>query len=484
VVTALDAGCGIGFFSNHLAQHGLKVTGIDARAENVAEAKSRYPGVDFRAQDVEDPSIRDLGSFDLVLCYGLLYHLENPFRAVRNLYEVTGRVLLIESLIAPYEGPLALLADESQGEDQALRHVAFIPTEACLVKMLYRAGFPAVYRLAEQPDHEEFRETLRQRRRRTVIAASKIDLRCDLLQAVPEPRVDDVWCKSWAKLGKYFARFRMKLRAMAWAARNKFIPQFPLPVVLPFGGRWLAWNDTISRCFWFHDRFEEGEQIFLLEFLRPGMTVLDIGAHQGLYSVLAARRVGSTGQVIAFEPSPRELRRLRVNLTLNRCRNVRVESVAVSDLEGTADLFVCLHQETGCNSLCPPAVSEPTGRIPVRVTTLDRYLRQHGISPVDVIKLDVEGAELSVLKGATQLLNATSRPVIVCEIADARTVPWGYHGREIVEFLEAYDYGWFSVLPEGNLEPCQKKEQYHENLIAVPREKVGMLADFLDRSRK
>ena len=99
--TALDAGCGIGHFSKHLADLGLTVTGIDARADNIAEAHKRYAGIDFQAQDIEDPSIQRLGKFDFILCFGLLYHLENPFRAVRNLAALTGSVLMIESMVAP-----------------------------------------------------------------------------------------------------------------------------------------------------------------------------------------------------------------------------------------------------------------------------------------------------------------------------------------------------------------------------------------------
>src|SRR5438309_4114648 len=100
--------------------------------------------------------------------------------------------------------------------------------------------------------------------------------------------------------------------------------------------------------------FERQEQEFLLEFLGPGMTFIDIGAHHGLYSLLASKKVGPSGRVVAFEPSPREFRRLRWNLALNRCRRVRAEPFALGATDGTADLFVCLGWDTGCNSLRPP----------------------------------------------------------------------------------------------------------------------------------
>jgi len=229
------------------------------------------------------------------------------------------------------------------------------------------------------------------------------------------------------------------------------------------------------------DNFEQGEQSFLLQFLRPGMTVLDIGAHHGLYTLLASRKVGPKGYVIAFEPSTREIRRLRWNLLLNRCRNVRVVPSALGSSEGTVEFFVCLGQETGCNSLRPPAVSEPVSKVKVPITTLDRYLERTGFDRVDSAKIDVEGAEMEVLKGASKLLSHC-RPLILCELADIRTEPWGYRSSEIYEFLASQGYRWFSITLEGRLQPCPPKERFHENLLAVPEEKLGLVAAFVEET--
>jgi FkbM family methyltransferase len=232
----------------------------------------------------------------------------------------------------------------------------------------------------------------------------------------------------------------------------------------------------------FKDDFEKGEQSFLLGFLQPGMVVLDIGAHQGLYTLLASREVVPDGQVISFEPSPRELQRLRWNLLLNRCPNVRMEPLALGSDEGAADLFVCLGLETGCNSLRPPAVSEATKPIKVSITTLDNYCQKAGIDVVDFVKLDVEGAEMEVLRGARRLLSRKPRPVIMCELADVRTEPWGYRSSMIYEDLAAWGYHWFSIAPDGRLEPCHMKESFHENLLAVPYEKLDLVAGFVGSS--
>jgi SAM-dependent methyltransferase len=170
--TALDMGCGLGHFSGLLDSQGLAVTGVDGRKENVEEAQRRFPKIAFHHGSLEDPAIAEMGKFDLVLCLGLLYHLENPLLAIRNLQRLTARVLLAESVIFPGKEPLMGLVDEAQLEDQGLNYVAFYPTESCLVKMMYRAGMPHVYRVSAMPDHADFSPPRALRRVRTFLVAS------------------------------------------------------------------------------------------------------------------------------------------------------------------------------------------------------------------------------------------------------------------------------------------------------------------------
>jgi len=186
---ALDAGCGVGIFSEYMRGLGnLHVTAFDAREGNVDEARIRYPGIDFLVCDVEDPKVRELGeTYDLVLCLGLLYHLENPFAAIRNLRALTKKILIIESMVTPSSRSVAKLVDECIGDDQSLNYVTFIPSEACLVKMLYRSGFKAVYRLKRLPDHDDFRKTINHKRRRTIVLASNEQLDSPLFSMVEEP---------------------------------------------------------------------------------------------------------------------------------------------------------------------------------------------------------------------------------------------------------------------------------------------------------
>src|SRR5713226_4522185 len=114
---ALDAGCGVGFFSQTLLECGLNVCGFDGRGENVTEARRRFPHIPFEQGDIEERAIAQLGRFDFVLCFGLLYHLENPLLAIRNLRGLTEKCLLMESMCLPEEKSSMLLRVEPRQED-------------------------------------------------------------------------------------------------------------------------------------------------------------------------------------------------------------------------------------------------------------------------------------------------------------------------------------------------------------------------------
>jgi SAM-dependent methyltransferase len=172
--TAIDVGCGLGYFSRLLRSRGLDVTAVDGRLQNVEEAQRRSVGVQFRQFNAEDANLLSLGTFDLGFCFGLLYHLENPLLTIRNLKALSDKILLVEGVIFPGDEPIMALIDEEVHEDQGLNHIAFYPTEACLIKMLYKAGFKHVYGLMQQPEHDHYRPVNGGRRVRTLLAASDI----------------------------------------------------------------------------------------------------------------------------------------------------------------------------------------------------------------------------------------------------------------------------------------------------------------------
>ena len=477
---AVDAGCGVGFFSQSLADCGLNACGFDGRAENVAEALRRFPQIPFAQADIQDRAILHLGCFDLVLCFGLLYHLENPLLAIRNLRALTDKCLLLESMCLPEERSSMLLREEPRQDDQSLTDLACYPSEGGLAKMLYRAGFPLVYRVTPLPDHDDFRDTPEHSRRRTVLLASFVPIDVAGFRLFPEPHeIEDPWTKKPAalpslplRIGRFLASpTRRKYVTLALRARRVF-PEMPIPLRLPFGAWWLAEKSAMDHELMYNE-FEATETRFVQRLVRAGMTVLDVGAHHGLHTLLLSKKVGRNGRVIAFEPSPRECRRLEKHLRFNRCSNVRVERSAAGSKPSEADLFLVDGFQDWCNSLRPPALPDSTSTVRVRVRRIDDVLSEQHVSKVDFIKLDVEGGELDALHGATRLLHGESRPAILAEVQDIRTLPWGYPAKEIIQFLIRMDYRWFVIAAKGALLPIScDQESYDANLVALPVERT------------
>jgi FkbM family methyltransferase len=483
--SAVDIGCGVGYFSAFFQALHFDVLGLEGRPENVVEAKNRVPGVEFRLANAEDSSIRSFGKFDLALCFGLLYHLENPFAAIRNLFELTGKVAVVEGMCLPGNEPIFAVRDEGSTEDQGLRHIALYPTENGLIKLLYRSGFPYVYHFRTPPACQDYQMSRDRKQVRTILAASTTPLRSDLVVLAAEPVTNpDPWTietkrkairRGFARVGRFLKKPANEKARLIFSRWVRIFPGIPVPVRLPLGEWWLARNDFLGTAI-FDGGFENTERSFVERFLRPGMTVLDIGAHHGYYTLLASRKVGPRGFVLAIEPSPRERKRLRLHLRINRCKNVHVESRALGEAAGSAEFYLIRGTETGCNSLRAPNVPQDTERVSVSVECLDGVLQDHRIECVDFIKLDVEGAELSVLRGARQLLSNKPRPVILAEVQDIRTRPWGYRALEVVRYLSSADYRWFRPLPDGSLEGIDTAlEEYDGNFVAIPEERVAAL---------
>jgi FkbM family methyltransferase len=157
--------------------------------------------------------------------------------------------------------------------------------------------------------------------------------------------------------------------------------------------------------------WEPEVQETLAAILEAGSTVYDIGAAAGFYTLMAARRVGANGRVIAFEPFPENVRLTRRNLNLNGVDNVDLLETAVGAAVGTsmmvdeADAAVSVHL----------TVAADEGGIEVDVTTIDHLVAQGRIPPPDLIKMDVEGAEIEVIQGATDTI-ATHGPTLLVEV--------------------------------------------------------------------
>ncbi len=263
---------------------------------------------------------------------------------------------------------------------------------------------------------------------------------------------------------------------------NRWFPGFPPPILLPSGIWWLFEMNFIGSSI-LEGGYENAECNFERRFLKPGMTVLDIGAHCGFHTLLLSKSVGRRGCVLAFEPSPSDRKRLRVNLAMNFRRNVNVLPWALGEEDGSATLYV-VEGNTVLNSLRTQENAMAATPTVVAVRPLDRVLGELRIEKVDFVKLDVEGAELAVLRGAGRLLSAVPRPVILCEVLEETTRAWGYSSRRIVEHLSARRFVWFRLNDQGELIPvADERAGFGRNLIAVPTESLQAVAHLCASAR-
>jgi FkbM family methyltransferase len=171
--------------------------------------------------------------------------------------------------------------------------------------------------------------------------------------------------------------------------------------------------------------YEQFKTEAIVEVLKPGDAVVDVGAHVGYYTALASKLVGPTGTVIAFEPRPLNLRFLRQHVEANRLDNVRVVEAGVGDRRGPAAFDS--RTGTGTGHLADD------GDLIVDAVRLDDLYRDREIPRANFLKIDVEGGELGVLRGALELVRA-ERPVILVAT----------HGeelhRQVVRLLADLDY--------------------------------------------
>jgi FkbM family methyltransferase len=162
-------------------------------------------------------------------------------------------------------------------------------------------------------------------------------------------------------------------------------------------------QDLIQQCLYYFGIWEPHLSCWINRRLRPGDVFVDVGCNIGYFSLMASRRVGQSGSVVAIEASPATFCALQDNLRRNRAGNVRAVNVAASDSAGTVKLFRASQYNIGETTTVPQANFELEGEI--EAAPLSTILRGHEIERTRLIKIDVEGAECSVAAGMKSLLD-------------------------------------------------------------------------------
>jgi len=256
------------------------------------------------------------------------------------------------------------------------------------------------------------------------------------------------------------------IRLISWIARCSLrkaavlhFPRWNVRMFLP-----PAWRGFGKFIFTFRENYEP-ELAYLERILSPGKVFIDVGANFGVYTLVASRLVGTTGKVIAFEPTAQSFAILQQNIELNHFSNVRAFQVALAQSRSRAWLY---HgRDPVGNSLRKDPLCGSDGE-EVQIEKLDQVLEENGIGGVDAIKIDVEGAEALVLQGAIRCLT-TRRPIVIFEFNPRCAERFGLSPYAARDFLKSLGYE-FVVLDESVKSDDSESWPTYFNIVAVPSE--------------
>lgn len=237
--------------------------------------------------------------------------------------------------------------------------------------------------------------------------------------------------------------------------------------------RWLSWDRRVY-----------------LSIIRPGDTVLDIGANVGAHTVLFSHLAGSNGRVLSFEPLPSNLAQLRENVARRgRFQNVEVFPVAVGGPEasGSVTLLVPGGDFTQASLRAHAAGSwvhgSKTESYECPITSIDHHFHALPMERVDLMKIDVEGAELEVLRGAQGLL-AQYQPMIYCELFSEWTRAFSYSPEDLVAFLMSLGYTEARVIRGAHVSAYRLDAAIPSELFDVSTNVLFNAPDHADRVRR
>lgn len=278
-----------------------------------------------------------------------------------------------------------------------------------------------------------------------------------------------------ARAGRGLARHCKEVRnAIEWRAAHAVRHEAPWSTNR-WGQRYQA--VSLSEYHYLRDGNPETYESALIErTLRPGMCVVDVGANHGLFSLEAAHLVGPEGVIHAFEPTPSTRALLERNLAANGLGRVRVFPAALGDAPGTARLRV--HREmSGLNTLAPDDITwnhrtlRADAIVEVPITTLDAHTEAQGIGRIDFLKIDVEGFELGVIRGARGLLASRCVDRIMLEIGDVTCGNAGVSPIDLLTELESLGYALHAITPDGEVVDRVRSfpgATFSANYIALP----------------
>jgi len=216
-------------------------------------------------------------------------------------------------------------------------------------------------------------------------------------------------------------------------------------------------TDNLYDYFLHHGYNEVKEQLLINRLVRAGDVVVDVGANIGVYTLQLAKLVGDTGYVIAIEPESHNVRRLRENLHHNHLQNVHIIARPAYHKLTKVSFNIFSQIQYGWHTLGNPQIeydgelAKPIKRVTLSTTTLDSILVGTKNIPVKLLKVDVEGAELDVLLGASTLLKHRQIEYILFEVSQIMVDGMHHTNLDIITLLKKYHYSCHLIKEDGTI---------------------------------
>lgn len=210
-------------------------------------------------------------------------------------------------------------------------------------------------------------------------------------------------------------------------------------------------DDTNSLALVNNGIYEPAETKFIQELIKPGMKVLDIGAHIGYYTCMLSKLVGPTGRVYAFEPNVENYRTNIANQNLNSLLNVDIFNVAASNKEGVGKMYVCPSNSGDHRTFS--SVAEPNrSSYDISLITIDNFAKQHNITDkIDFVKMDVQGYEGIVLEGMKEVLQQSKNIVVLTEFWPFGVKQAGLTSKQFLDVCLGMGFGFTVINNSGIL---------------------------------
>ncbi|MEN8228181.1 MAG: FkbM family methyltransferase [Bacteroidota bacterium] len=191
-------------------------------------------------------------------------------------------------------------------------------------------------------------------------------------------------------------------------------------------------DEGVERTIYYTGSYEKGTLFVIKNLLKEGDTFIDVGANIGLMSIFASSIVMDSGKIIAFEPNPVTLKILKRNIALNNISNIQTSDYAVGAKASGAKIYDRWDSNRGSASLIKP--ESESDSYDIEVITLSDYCKAN--QEIHLIKIDIEGFELEALKGAKEILDGESPPMLIIECSETRENTYGFGTDDLYEFLK------------------------------------------------